>query len=540
MNRTHILLNHLLAAMLVVALLVIQSAPALAADTESQESAATLTQEGPTDAGEGNDTPIIESPSEGPETVLQTVSTLEELLQTLEQAESGATIGIGCEIVCPAGVVIGVADKPITVKRTAPEGRISIYSPDGEGNSAIQEITFDGNSIEATTPFVQASIATSFLECNFSNCTAGAVVVDNGNTSFSYCDFTDNTAQQGAHIRVNGGSANFYRCLFADGTATIRAGAIACYTDQNITLENCSLFGNTAAQHGGAIWNKGELTISQCRIEYNTANGEPDDIVNEYQGRLALMDDHNALVALYAPYGLTPNKWTVDTFMDDSSDKPNMVFSMTFAANAPEPSPEPEPTPEATSEPTIIYRTHTVEKVIKEPEAEPATITNGKAILKAPEGVFWTGYETGHGGAAEAVRRADLAVLMVSLMDQENRNEWATDRLPFDDVEPGEQYTGAIAIVSNTGIMVGCGNAAFAPERLLTWGELITVFSRFVEEDEEPPAEIYTGDHWAKDSINTAIDLGWIEYTEAFDPGGHVTCGEIINLIQTVFQWASE
>ena len=52
-------------------------------------------------------------------------------------------------------------------------------------------------------------------------------------------------------------------------------------------------------QHGGGIWNKGMLTITQCMIHGNTAPWEPDDIANDYQGRLALMDNHQELVDLY-------------------------------------------------------------------------------------------------------------------------------------------------------------------------------------------------------------------------------------------------
>ena len=126
-----------------------------------------------------------------------------------------------------------------------------------------------------------------------------------------------------------------------------------CYTDQEVTLEKCSIWENTAAQHGGAIWNRGKLTITQSTIHNNTANGEPDDIVNEYSGHLALMDDYDALVALYATYGLIPNKWAVDTFIDESAERPNMVFSMSFATNDPEPSPEPEPEP-APAEPELL------------------------------------------------------------------------------------------------------------------------------------------------------------------------------------------
>ena len=180
---------------------------------------------GAEEAGEGSDTPEDESPSEGPETALQTVSSLEELLQAIEQAEAGATIGIGCEIVCPDGTVLGDTYKRVTLRRTAPEGHISTYSPDGTGNVIIQAIDFDGGNVEATTPFVQASISTAYSECHFSDCTAGAVEADNGDQNFGYCVFERNTAQYGAHIRMNGGSANLFNCVLGRGTATIRGGA---------------------------------------------------------------------------------------------------------------------------------------------------------------------------------------------------------------------------------------------------------------------------------------------------------------------------
>lgn len=543
MNTKHSFWNRLLAALLLAVMLVTQTTTAFAAgegteptepNTIQVQPAATSTE----NAEEGTDTTDDESPSEGPQTALQTVFTLEELLQAIEQAETGATIGIGGEIVCPDGTVLGDTYKRVTLQRTAPEGRFASYSADGTGNVIIQNISFDGDNIEATSPFFKASISTAFSECRFSNCKAGAVEADNGDQFFAYCTFENNLAQYGAHIRIDNGTANMINCVFSGGTASIRGGAIAVFTDQEVTLEKCAIFGNTSAQHGGGIWNRGKLTITQTRINDNTSNWEPDDIVNEYSGQLALMDDHDALVALYAPYGLIPNKWAVDTFETDYAEKSHMVFSMTFAANDPEPSPEPEPTPEPTPEPEpiIIYKTHVVEKLVKEPEAEPTTITNGKAVLKAPDADFWTGYETGHGGAAGTVTRADLAALMLSMMDDESREHYYTETTPFDDVAPGAWYAPAIGTASNAGFMVGCGLGAFHPERELTWGELLTVFARFTEEG--TPPEVYTGSHWAKDAVNTGISLEWI--SGGIDPGDAVTTGDLTELVQSVFKWAEK
>ena len=141
----------------------------------------------------------------------------------------------------------------------------------------------------------------------------------------------------------------------------------------------------------------------------------------------------------------------------------------------------------------------------------------------------------GQGGSTESVTRAEFAALMVFLMNEESLKTYGATIPPFDDVEPGANAA-TIATANRAGIMVGCGNGAFKPDRELTWGELIAVCSRF--SNSEAPPEVYTGEHWAKDAINIAISLGWLEYTDTFDPGEIVNCSEIINLLQIVFQWA--
>ncbi len=160
----------LIAVIMLVVALIVQSVPALAVDaTLESVTEPTITTEPaelpednaepaptpPDDGGEGIDTPVEESPSEGQETDY-TATTVEELIQAIEQAEAGATIGIGCEIVCPAGTVLGDIYKQVTLRRTAPEGRISAYSPDGTGNVIFQNIMFDGYNVEATNSFRQA------------------------------------------------------------------------------------------------------------------------------------------------------------------------------------------------------------------------------------------------------------------------------------------------------------------------------------------------------------------------------------------------
>ena len=191
--------------------------------------------------------------------------------------------------------------------------------------------------------------------------------------------------------------------------------------------------------------------------------------------------------------------------------------------------------------PTTSYRPSgnntqpTVTSLAVQTEVQTPKLTNGKAVLIAPNDLFWEGYKAGQDNGTKTITRADLAQLVYSMLDDESRKIYGAAQSSFRDVEHGAWYEVAVGAMLDTGIMVGCGNDLFCSDRTLTWGELLTVFARFVEG--EPPIEYYTGNHWAKDSINKAFALGWLEYTEPFDPGSVVTTGEMVDLIQAVFRW---
>jgi len=166
------------------------------------------------------------------------------------------------------------------------------------------------------------------------------------------------------------------------------------------------------------------------------------------------------------------------------------------------------------------------------------TLTKGKAVLTAPDDLFWVGYKAGQDNGTKTITRADLAQLVYSMMDEESRKIYGAAHSPFRDVTHGAWYEAAVGAMLDSGIMVGCGNDLFCPDRTLTWGELLTVFARFA--GDKPPTEYYTGVHWSKDSVNRAFTLGWLDYSETFDPGKIVTTGEMADLIQAVFRWSIE
>ena len=855
--------NHLLTALFVAVMVMLLTLPAFAAETAVSESTPDWLENPADENGTFIDEVGATEPTLGP------VSTLEELLDAIANANANDVIEFDASIQAYSGsnLVLGRADCPVTLRRTTSEARLSLGSLEVE-DVIVQNITFDGAGVQSYSPILFVSSPSQFItDCNFINCIGGAALeIDyNCDTNIQLCNFANNTGTSGSHIRLGCRSAHIWGCTFTDGFASDR-GPVYMRTQGRTELSGCTISGNAAGTMGGGIYLEGgELYISGCKIYGNTANGVADDITKDYTSLLSLADNYAALVELYKPDGVVPNRWTVDSHYDNNLGtdymRADMIFSMSFADNEPSPPPSPASItldqseltlyvgeadtltatlyPEGTnssiqwtsSDPSVASVTEsgliiahsagttsiiatatvggasasclvTVQEVpattysisisvspteggtvsgsgqyeegatatvtavanegfrflewteagtqistaanltftvtsdrtltaIFEPISEPApgptpkhtytisvsaaeggtasgggeyeqgssvtltatpangyrfiawtendeqistdenfkfiadhdrtlvaifmpiskptytvhvssaqggtvegsgsykegetvtvnavpdngyrfrrweensvqvstearysfaaetdrmlvavfelipqsgqdstyvpgtpstsyrpnggntqptttslpsrtevqapTLTNGKITLLAPDNLFWGGYKTGRDNGAGTVTRADLAQLVYFMMDTESVKIHGVTQSPFRDVESGAWYEAAVGTLQNAGIMVGCGDDLFCPDRTLTWGELLTVFARFTED--EPLTEYYTGEHWAKDSVNKAFTLGWLEYTEVFDPGRIVTTGEMVDLIQEVFRWNNE
>lgn len=837
--------------------------PAFAAETAVSESTPDWLENPADENGTFIDEVGATEPTLGP------VSTLEELLDAIANANANDVIEFDASIQAYSGsnLVLGRADCPVTLRRTTSEARLSLGSLEVE-DVIVQNITFDGAGVQSYSPILFVSSPSQFItDCNFINCIGGAALeIDyNCDTNIQLCNFANNTGTSGSHIRLGCRSAHIWGCTFTDGFASDR-GPVYMRTQGRTELSGCTISGNAAGTMGGGIYLEGgELYISGCKIYGNTANGVADDITKDYTSLLSLADNYAALVELYKPDGVVPNRWTVDSHYDNNLGtdymRADMIFSMSFADNEPSPPPSPasitldqseltlyvgeadtltatlypegtnssiqwtssdpsvasvtesgliiahsagttsiiatatvggasasclvtvqevpattysisisvspteggtvsgsgqyeegatatvtavanegfrflkwteagtqisteasltftvtsdrtltaifepisEPAPGPTPKPTYtinvsaaeggtasgggeyeqgssvtltatpengyrfiawtendeqistdenytfiadhdrtivaifmpipkpIYTIHvsstqggtiegsgsykegevvtvnaipdngyrflcweengvqvsievrfsfvaetdrtlvaafelipqsgpdstyvpgtpstsyhpnggntqpTTTSLPSRTEVQMPTLTNGKTTLIAPDDSFWGGYKTGRDNGAGTVTRADLAQLVYFMMDTESVKIHRVTQSPFRDVESGSWYEAAVGTLQNAGIMVGCGDDLFCPDRILTWGELLTVFARFTED--EPLTEYYTGEHWAKDSVNKAFTLGWLEYTEVFDPGSIVTTGEMVDLIQEVFRWNNE
>lgn len=837
--------------------------PAFAAETAVSESTPDWLENPADENGTFIDEVGATEPTLGP------VSTLEELLDAIANANANDVIEFDASIQAYSGsnLVLGRADCPVTLRRTTSEARLSLGSLEVE-DVIVQNITFDGAGVQSYSPILFVSSPSQFItDCNFINCIGGAALeIDyNCDTNIQLCNFANNTGTSGSHIRLGCRSAHIWGCTFTDGFASDR-GPVYMRTQGRTELSGCTISGNAAGTMGGGIYLEGgELYISGCKIYGNTANGVADDITKDYTSLLSLADNYAALVELYKPDGVVPNRWTVDSHYDNNLGtdymRADIIFSMSFADNEPSPPPSPasitldqseltlyvgeadtltatlypegtnssiqwtssdpsvasvtesgliiahsagttsiiatatvggasasclvtvqevpattysisisvspteggtvsgsgqyeegatatvtavanegfrflkwteagtqisteasltftvtsdrtltaifepisEPAPGPTPKPTYtinvsaaeggtasgggeyeqgssvtltatpengyrfiawtendeqistdenytfiadhdrtivaifmpipkpIYTIHvsstqggtiegsgsykegevvtvnaipdngyrflcweengvqvsievrfsfvaetdrtlvaafelipqsgpdstyvpgtpstsyhpnggntqpTTTSLPSRTEVQMPTLTNGKTTLIAPDDSFWGGYKTGRDNGAGTVTRADLAQLVYFMMDTESVKIHRVTQSPFRDVESGSWYEAAVGTLQNAGIMVGCGDDLFCPDRILTWGELLTVFARFTED--EPLTEYYTGEHWAKDSVNKAFTLGWLEYTEVFDPGSIVTTGEMVDLIQEVFRWNNE
>lgn len=94
-------------------------------------------------------------------------------------------------------------------------------------------------------------------------------------------------------------------------------------------------------------------------------------------------------------------------------------------------------------------------------------------------------------------------------------------------------YALYIRVIQAAGIVNGVGGGLYDPEGLLTWGQTITILSRFVDQQECTLQHIqYNG--WAEQAIQTAVANGWIKDRADFNPDAVIGRGELAQLINDV------
>ncbi len=208
------------------------------------------------------------------------------LYTAITEAKSDDVIGIQGVITIPAIVNLNMSEnKSITLRRMEAGAKLVVSGDYGADNRAsFKMIFFDGNSTEVggTEPFVEINGNAYFNMCDFTDCfnqngNGGAVNIVSGEVELSSCGFDGNSASYGSHI-FNTGTLLVDNSTLKGGWADEMGGAI--YNRGTLTVKGTEIKENNA-RIGGGIYSGSSLEVDNALIWSNTATVQGTDIANE-------------------------------------------------------------------------------------------------------------------------------------------------------------------------------------------------------------------------------------------------------------------
>lgn len=208
------------------------------------------------------------------------------LYTAIAEAKDNDVIGIQGTITIPAIVDLNMSENKAVILRRMEAGAKLVVSGDyGANNKAsFRMISFDGNSTEVggTEPFVEINGNAYFSMCDFTECfnqsdNGGAINISSGEVELSSCSFDENSASYGSHI-FNSGTLLVNSCTLKGGWADEMGGAI--YNRGTLTVKGTEIKENNA-RIGGGIYNNSSLEVDNSLIWSNTATVQGTDIANE-------------------------------------------------------------------------------------------------------------------------------------------------------------------------------------------------------------------------------------------------------------------
>ena len=127
-----------------------------------------------------------------------------------------------------------------------------------------------------------------FYNCSFinnsSNGQGGAIysvtpLNEHSKNIIENCLFRNNTSSMGGAIFDNTG-LTLTNCRFIGNNANTKGGAYYVFMNKFPIVANC-IFANNTASDGGAIYNRGNITMTNCNIVCNTAQNSKGGLYNE-------------------------------------------------------------------------------------------------------------------------------------------------------------------------------------------------------------------------------------------------------------------
>lgn len=167
----------------------------------------------------------------------------------------------------------------------------------------------------------------------------------------------------------------------------------------------------------------------------------------------------------------------------------------------------------------------------------PAGAWYAEAVSQATEKGYMTGVDSTHFAPLANVTRATVVTVL-----------WRMDGSPapasssgFSDVADGTWYSQAIAWAREQKIAGGDGKGAFHPDQNITREEMAVLLSRYDAYQGVDMAEgalnlfddASTISSWAKEGVQHAVGMGWLEGTDGkLNPGGLASRAQLAAILE--------
>ena len=469
----------------------------------------------------------------------------------------------------------------------------------GEQAAYIQNITFSGNDIPANsmlflccdatiygcnfmnckTTFDTSCIRTAGISANTVNCAfsnnygtgGGAIdIAQGGNVEIDNCQFINNSGLQGGVVH-NNGTVKFGVNYFKDNTSEYGGHIVYSYGEVEIDLnmeDYKSLYGYTPkGWYYDSVFKDWSTTINLdewepvelsyidqfCYLAFDSDNSMPeqpqepgdqtgdDDASGGEQPPQDGNEDDSTDQVPEQPIE-PPQDDTPDNPADTTPDTPQQPQKPADSDNGNNDNytppadyrPSQRPIwPVVTVKPTGDNKPQTQPNDTPVP-TKPQLVCNG-AVIDTSRTVVLLGYGDGLTHEDDPLTRAQMATVIYRLLDNDSIVLYGNSPLSFSDVAADAWYTPYVRVIQAAGIVNGVGDGKYDPEGLLTWGQTLTILSRFVEPQEYTLRHIqYSG--WAKQAIQTAVANGWIADRADFIPDAVISRGELEQLINSVLE----
>lgn len=512
---------------------------------------------------------------------------LEDLQTALTYAVDGDTIAVADTIQLNGKVA---TDKNITLIRA--DGFANAFFSTSNQDGELSGLTILDNLTKSTAIIVEnesLDLEVTFNDCNFvgqGNYYSNLVNVFAGTVKFSGCKF-ENGGDTALNISSRG-SVIVKQCTFKQNQTQLQGGAIC--NRGTLALRDSEIINNQAGV-GGAIFNSGDLTISNCEIRHNkSTENKGNDIyssgvfsisdqkkenagfyneITSQKLELPIVRCADAVELIYLttedaekyftskgddePLPSEPDDEkntdsTGNTGADGFTDPQEPPIDNLSPQN-PETEGSEQEMPQETSEeqeeddddytPAPLYKpvikpTAPAEGTSELPEPT-ANLVCGDAVIDCFRSAVLYGYGDGLLHEDDPLTRAQMAVIIFRLLDEESTAKLSTPLSSFVDVPADAWCAPYVLPLADAGVVNGTGGGYYSPNNLATWGQFLTVLGRFVEPQECILWNIQY-DGWARPAVMTAVVLGWIEDSAAVNPNAVITRGEAVAVINTVLE----